>query len=39
MSGGRNDLPAFAKGLSDAGYEHGRNVIIEVHSRQYDQLR
>ena len=32
LSGGRNDFPAFTKGVAEAGYQDGRNVSIEFHS-------
>jgi putative tryptophan/tyrosine transport system substrate-binding protein len=39
LSGGRNEFPAFTKGVAETGYQDGRNVSIEFHSGTYDQLR
>jgi putative ABC transport system substrate-binding protein len=40
LSGGSNDFPSFTRGLSEAGYENGRNVVLEVHSvgGRYNEL-
>ena len=41
LSGGRNDFPAFTKGVAESGFENGRQVRIEFNSvgGHYEQLR
>jgi hypothetical protein len=36
LSGGIN-IPTFAKGLAETGYEDGRNVTVDFHSGRYRQ--